>query len=186
MQIQELILTNFRKFNNFKIKFSNITVIAGKNGSGKTSILEAIYTLSRGYSFNTRQINPLINIGESEFTIFAKLNNNNNNNTHLIGLAKSSAGNTKRRLDHENLNSQAPILDKLPVLAITAQRFNLLKQPASIRRNLLDWGVYYQEPGFIKNTMLMIKTLKKIKATILKLTVRPCAWPNKVEFLRKT
>ncbi len=94
MQIYNLTLSNFRKFDNFTIKLKPTTLITGENGAGKTSILEAIYTLSLGHSFHTRKINPILKIGQEKFTIFAKLTNGEDNNLdnkveHKIGLSKT-------------------------------------------------------------------------------------------------
>ena len=44
----------------------------GPNGSGKTSILEAIYLLGSGYSFRTRETAPLVQQGQSALTVFSK------------------------------------------------------------------------------------------------------------------
>ena len=42
-------LINFRNFDNFSSEFSeNCNVLFGKNGSGKTNLLEAISLLSKG------------------------------------------------------------------------------------------------------------------------------------------
>jgi len=52
MVLQYLELTNFRCHNSFKLEFSDkTTTITGKNGCGKTSIIEAIYESLRGKSF---------------------------------------------------------------------------------------------------------------------------------------
>ena len=52
----------FRNHTDFDIKFSpGINVIWGKNGVGKTSILEAVYILSIGKSFKTNRVNEIIN-----------------------------------------------------------------------------------------------------------------------------
>ena len=50
--VSRLLIQNIRSHKLFKANFSpNVTVIIGKNGSGKTSILEAIYLALRGVSF---------------------------------------------------------------------------------------------------------------------------------------
>ena len=52
MIIREITLTNFRNHTKYKLKCKkNTTLILGENGSGKTSVLEAIYILTRGKSF---------------------------------------------------------------------------------------------------------------------------------------
>ncbi|MFA6991840.1 MAG: DNA replication/repair protein RecF [Candidatus Gracilibacteria bacterium] len=54
MKLHKLQLENFRNYENYSYKFKNeklITVFTGKNGSGKTNLLEAIYVLSLGRSF---------------------------------------------------------------------------------------------------------------------------------------
>ena len=51
------------------MKKDGITVIWGKNGSGKTSILEAIHSLSIGKSFKTNNKKELIKEGASGFFI---------------------------------------------------------------------------------------------------------------------
>lgn len=52
MVLQQLRLTNFRSYGEQAFDFSpDVTVITGRNGVGKTNILEAIYVLMQGRSF---------------------------------------------------------------------------------------------------------------------------------------
>lgn len=52
MRLERLWLYNFRSYQERKFEFSSeVTVITGKNGTGKTNILEAIYVLLQGRSF---------------------------------------------------------------------------------------------------------------------------------------
>lgn len=52
MIINSINLTNFRSHTKYHLDCnSNINMILGENGSGKTSVLEAIYILTRGKSF---------------------------------------------------------------------------------------------------------------------------------------
>ena len=61
MPIESLFITSFRNHKSKKIEFSEgLTVIWGENGSGKTSILEAVHLLSYGKSFKTHQQKNLI------------------------------------------------------------------------------------------------------------------------------
>tara|TARA_B100000427_G_C15498388_1_gene590893 strand:+ start:489 stop:1601 length:1113 start_codon:yes stop_codon:yes gene_type:complete len=70
LAISKLSLLSFRNHYKKEISFSkNITVIWGKNGSGKTSLLEAIYLLSLGKSFKTHKQKSMIKQGESSFIV---------------------------------------------------------------------------------------------------------------------
>lgn len=52
MMLQRVRLTNFRSYDEHEFEFSpDVTVISGRNGVGKTNILEAIYVLMQGKSF---------------------------------------------------------------------------------------------------------------------------------------
>ena len=56
MSIDSLSLISFRNHNNTYFEFSEgVTVIWGENGSGKTSVLEAIHLLTYGKSFKTHK-----------------------------------------------------------------------------------------------------------------------------------
>ena len=50
----------------------NSTIIAGPNGSGKTSLLEAIYMLAMGRSFRSRSLKNAVNKEAQRLTVFAR------------------------------------------------------------------------------------------------------------------
>ncbi|PIR27376.1 hypothetical protein COV40_01215 [Candidatus Berkelbacteria bacterium CG11_big_fil_rev_8_21_14_0_20_42_15] len=58
-------LVNYRNHKNFELELSEITVLIGKNGVGKTNILEAIGVLSYGRSFRGENRFELINFAAS-------------------------------------------------------------------------------------------------------------------------
>ncbi len=62
MILKELYINQFRNYKESKFTFSgNVNVLYGKNGIGKTNILEAIYMLGRGVSFKSRNEREIIN-----------------------------------------------------------------------------------------------------------------------------
>lgn len=65
MNLNEINFINFRNLKDLNIKFQpNFNLFIGKNGQGKTSILEAIYFTITGKSFRTNKTNELISYGE--------------------------------------------------------------------------------------------------------------------------
>ena len=70
MAISSIFLSSFRNHKEKKIEFcKGLTVIWGENGSGKTSILEAIHSLSLGKSFRTNDKKELIKNGSKTFLL---------------------------------------------------------------------------------------------------------------------
>jgi len=71
MILKNLILNEFRNFDNLSLNFqTGMNLISGENGSGKTSIIEAIHILTVGKSFRTEQDKELIRT-ESEIKPFS-------------------------------------------------------------------------------------------------------------------
>ena len=68
MNITRIELLNFRNYKkkNFD-NFSNLNIIIGKNGIGKTTIIESIYLGSLAKSFKTNNEMSIIKEGEDFF-----------------------------------------------------------------------------------------------------------------------
>ena len=73
MYLSRIHLINFRPFSDIVFNLQETTLITGRNGSGKTSVLEAIHVLLKSRSFRTSSINSLINREKENFILNAKL-----------------------------------------------------------------------------------------------------------------
>ena len=73
MYLSRIHLINFRPFSDIVFNLQETTLITGRNGSGKTSVLEAIHVLLKSRSFRTSSINSLINREKENFMLNAKL-----------------------------------------------------------------------------------------------------------------
>ena len=95
MEINNLEMISFRNHRKTYIDFDpGLTIIWGENGSGKTSILEAIHSLSYGKSFRTNNKKDLIKKGSDFFFIKGSFKNTENlNNT--VSLSQDIKGNKK-------------------------------------------------------------------------------------------
>ena len=62
MFVERIHLENFRNYNSFDIELSNgVMVFYGKNGLGKTNILEAVFLTVIGKSFRNSKDADLVN-----------------------------------------------------------------------------------------------------------------------------
>ena len=70
--VREITLRNFRNFEEKTITFDSSDVIfTGKNGVGKSNLLEAIGFLSTLRSFRRSPVKDMITIGKESFTLSA-------------------------------------------------------------------------------------------------------------------
>lgn len=125
----------------------NINIVSGDNGSGKTSLLEAIYLLGLGRSFRSQKLEPLIQDGQEECVVFGELQGGVS-----IGLSKSrKQGAHVLKLMGERQRSWVEAARHLPVQVLNSESFSLLEGSPKVRRRFLDWGVFHVEQEFVTN-----------------------------------
>ena len=145
--IDQLQIVNFRNLSEISLSPSRgVNLIYGRNGSGKTSLLEALYVLSSGKSFRSALVDPLIKAGESEATVYVCTGENGK-----FGLSKRRHNKAQLRVNGENQKNWDQVARALPVLIIDSGAFELLEGGPRIRRRFLDWGVFHVEPTFLDN-----------------------------------
>ena len=100
MKIKTVKLKNFRNFNDFYAEFSDdINIFIGKNGQGKTNIIESFYVLSVCRSFRTHITQQLIKFDEDFSKINASITANNHDlNLEMIDIVYKNINRTKKRL----------------------------------------------------------------------------------------
>ena len=80
MKLNTLKLTNFRNYEKVNLEFNNqLNIIYGKNGEGKTNLVEAIYVLSITKSFRINDDKMLIKSGEVSTKIEGEVEDNSKN-----------------------------------------------------------------------------------------------------------
>lgn len=147
MSLVKLQLSDFRNIQQASLALSpGLNILVGCNGSGKTSVLEAIHYLGLGRSFRTHLTGRVIRQGERAFTLFAQCELDGRQVP--IGLAKDKSGETQLKIAGAQAQRLADLAELLPVQLIHPDGFNLLTGGPQARRAWLDWGVFHQEPTF--------------------------------------
>jgi len=121
----------------------------GQNGSGKTSLLEAIYYLSLGRSFRSNVTERIVNKLADRLSIFAHLASKSAQFTP-IGIERRQTGEIKMRLNGRDIRSIAELADLTPVQLIDSHCHELIEGGPSIRRKYLDWGIFHTAPDFLR------------------------------------
>ncbi len=123
---------------------ARVNLIYGANGSGKTSLLEAVHVLATGKSFRSVRTTPLINNDSNELTVFTQLGDGT-----TIGLQKFRNRKPLLKLRGEKQSNWVEVAGLLPVQVLDSATFRLLEGSPRERRQFLDWGVFHVEPGFV-------------------------------------
>src|SRR5581483_100993 len=88
LRLSHIVLKNFRCFDNLSINVdSPVILICGANGTGKTSLLEALHYACYLRSFRTHVTRDLIALSHDSF--FIKLTVHKNATAHTISIGSS-------------------------------------------------------------------------------------------------
>ena len=110
MIVKSLNLKNFRNYKNSTFSFKpGINILLGKNGIGKTNIVEAIYYLALTKSFRTNFDEVLIKENE-EFAIIEATISDKISNNYRIVLSKQGKN---IKIDNNSLQSISDYISKL-------------------------------------------------------------------------
>ena len=124
-----------------------VNVFFGENGSGKTSLLEAVHILSCGRSFRTRNLASVISFSSDRCTCFGLLHQASGG-VASVGVSREKGGDFLFKLSGEVVRSAAQLSDTLPVILLNNDSFQLLEGAPAFRRAFVDWGVFHVEHSF--------------------------------------
>ena len=167
MALTRLLIKDFRNIESCDLAFSSqFNFLVGANGSGKTSVLEAIYYLGHGRSFRIQLTNRVIRHQQPEFILHGKMNDTQQGE-FPIGIRRARDGSTDVKLGGEKGQKIAQLAQVLPLQLITPEGFSLLTGGPKFRRAFVDWGVFHAEPRFY-TIWSRIKRLNKQRNALLK------------------
>jgi DNA replication and repair protein RecF len=165
--IDNIALVNYRNFQNYSLNFNKkINVIFGRNGIGKTNILEAISLFAPGNGFRKAKLtdfkNQFANDNESTgWFIKLNLSSSRTGNNKLITAKEDLNSRRSITLNIENNLSQSDIVKYLNIIWLTPQIDNLLNEDREKRKKFIDRIVFNFYHDHIKNLNLHAKLLKE-------------------------
>ena len=150
MQVTSLELKNFRCFAQRTIEFdSPLVLIEGSNGSGKTSILEALHYLCYVRSFRTHLPGTLVRQGDNSFFLKATFTENDSLLAHELQIGLCG----KRRsvkLNQRPVASYKELMDHYRVVTLTEDDLGFIKGGPDGRRSFIDQAIMLQSCSYAK------------------------------------
>jgi len=145
--LESVEIENFRCIRHARLEFDpRATAVFGENAAGKTSVLEAIFFLSAGRSFRTTSREHLLAQGADFFRIVARGQTESGSVT--LG-AEWRDGSTHLRFGGRPVRSSSEMAAALPLQVIDPGVHRVIEEGSSLRRRLLDWGVFHVKHEFM-------------------------------------
>ena len=154
--IERLQATDLRNLQQVKLQAAACNVIIGENGSGKTSLLEAIFLLSRGKSFRHSQPKRYVQHHRPSAIVHAVLTDGAS-----LAIQKQTDATTVLRLNQNTVYNQSILTEQLPTLLIDPSSMDMLEQGSASRRQLLDWLVFHMKQSFHPQWIAYQRLLKQ-------------------------
>lgn len=158
-------ITNFRNFNRLELEFnSHCNIFYGKNGAGKTSILEAIYFLVLGRSFRSHIMRRIINNDATELSLFGTTHQNNN--LVPLGVTRSIKNGKRLKIAGKEVSSNTELTKLIPLQLLNHDCYSILYDGPKLRRQFMDWGLFHVEHSFLSCWQKVERALKQRNVAI--------------------
>ena len=142
-----------------------LNVLAGDNGSGKTSFLEAIYLLGHGRSFRSRHAREVISSGAGALSVFG-ICREGGCPERRVGVSWHERDGQSIRVDGVSVRSASVLARMVPMLVVNADAQRILSDGASERRAILDWLLFHVEPGYHESLRRFRRALMQRNAAL--------------------
>ncbi len=141
--LQSIELKNFRCFDKVYFDFDGpLILIQGLNGSGKTSLLEALHYLCYVRSFRTHLPRELVQFGKDGFFLKAVFNNQEIS----IGFAH---GKRHIKVNQKIISSYEELRQAYRIITVTEDDLGIVKAGPEKRRNFLDHALLLHHPELL-------------------------------------
>ena len=156
--INDILLKNFRNYSSLNTQFSNkINVFTGKNGQGKTNLLEAIYFLGLLRSFRTPSVADLRKIGTDGFMLSATIDTGKGWK-HMLEVEYSDK--RRLRIDASPVYKASEFICQFNIVAFTPSDILIVTQSANLRRRFINMLISSIDHNYLNSLNLYSDALK--------------------------
>ena len=149
MFLKELIIEGVRNLRSPRLTFdSTLSFLIGANGSGKTSVLEAVSLLCRGQSFRSPNVASVIRYGAPSLSVWGEIEDEARG-ALKVALLKTRTNETEVRVNGEDVQRASKLIEYMPLQIITAESASLVLGAPKARRRFMDWGLVHEHSAYL-------------------------------------
>lgn len=165
MYLKKISLFNYKNFSEANFEFDNkINCFVGKNGIGKTNVLDAIYHLSYGKSY----FNPLavqnIKHNEEFFVIDGEFEKNERNEQIVCSLKKGQKKILKR--NGKQYDKFSDHIGFIPLVIISPADRDLIVEGSETRRKFIDSVISQLDSNYLQQLIQYQKIISQRNALL--------------------
>ena len=166
MQLKKVHLINYKYFDDITIDFdSSVNCVVGKNGIGKTTILDSIYHLAFGKSYFNPISKQNIRHGENFFMIDGSFSNGEKQDNITVSFKRNEKKLIKR--NNKAYDRLSDHIGKIGLVIISPIDQDLIKEGSDVRRKFMD-GVISQNDQNYLNTLINYQKVLSQRNALLK------------------
>jgi len=148
MRIRLCNLENFRNIEAESLLFgSNRIFLHGRNGEGKSNLLEALGLLHAVRSFRTADLRPLVKQGRSRARVYYEVANASGRVERIL-IEIKRAGGREVSVNDEKCASLGEFLSRFPCMVLASDDIAIVRGTPALRRRLLDLHFSASRPGY--------------------------------------
>lgn len=146
--IKRLLLSNFRNYKQAEISFNSQNIVfTGRNGQGKTNLLEAIFFLSVLRSFRTSKTGDLKKIGENSFYLGAEIKKNKWD--EFIEIKYGEGRSRKLSIDNSPVLKASEFINQIRTVIFSPEDINIVTSNSGLRRRFMDILISVIDPFYL-------------------------------------
>jgi len=126
---------------------AGLTLVTGRNGQGKTSLLEAAYLLGTAHSFRTRKLDELVGWQGGPLRVTGEISGLAL--TNRLGIVVD--GGARRLFVDDAERELEGFLGRLDLVALPGEAMRVLRDAPEGRRRFVDSGIAGLRPGFLRD-----------------------------------
>jgi len=163
--LKNISISQFKSHNSTKIELEQgVNCVTGKNGAGKTNVLDAIYCLLNGKSYFQITDSLCILLGESYFLLKGAVQNEKELTQLMVSFQTGKRKSIK--INDESVTKLADYFGRYPCVVIAPDDVEIINGESEQRRRFFDYMLSVVDSDYLKHLSAYNKVLESRNKTL--------------------